>query len=329
MGFLKTLLTGKEETEEEKKQNEARRNFDVLKYDGLSALNMGKVDYAEKCFEKALEIADDAEVRQSLARICLSRNDFDGAISNLEALCNLEPDSADHHVSLAGVCIQAGKLDMADSECRKALQLSPNLAMPHYILAEKADKQENYIEAIVQLTQAIALKADYYDAYLLRGQVLCRMMQFSEAEKDVDVLMLHGGEESEDVIRLKACVCAHTGRETEASELLEKAISLNPFEPEIYVGLSNVYLKLNDKDKAIKVLEDGMEQIPDSPLLYRARGAVRLENGDKEGAMADVKKALELAPDEEKKLSGKFSNIEEKFVEAYNQLNPYQFKIWI
>lgn len=329
MGFLKTLLTGKEETEEEKKRNEEHRNFDVFKYDGLSALNMGKVDYAEKCFEKALEISDDVEIRQSLARICLSRNDFDGAEANLEALCNLEPDTPGFHISLAEVCIQAGKLDKADSECRKALELSPDLAMPHYILAEKADKQGNYLEAVVQLTQAISLKSDYDEAYLLRGQVLCRMMQFCEAEKDADVLIRHGGDDSEEVIRLKACICAHTGREVEASELLEKAISLNPFEPEIYVGLSNVYLKLNDKDKAIKVLEEGMEQIPESPLLYRARGAVRLDNGDKEGAMADVKKALELAPDEEKKLSGKFSNIEEKFVEAYNQLNPYQFKIWI
>lgn len=329
MGFLKTLLTGKEETEEEKKRNEEHRNFDVFKYDGLSALNMGKVDYAEKCFEKALEISDDVEIRQSLARICLSRNDFDGAEANLEALCNLEPDTPGFHISLAEVCIQAGKLDKADSECRKALELSPDLAMPHYILAEKADKQGNYLEAVVQLTQAISLKSDYDEAYLLRGQVLCRMMQFGEAEKDADVLIQHGGDDSEEVIRLKACICAHTGREVEASELLEKAISLNPFEPEIYVGLSNVYLKLNDKDKAIKVLEEGMEQIPESPLLYRARGAVRLDNGDKEGAMADVKKALELAPDEEKKLSGKFSNIEEKFVEAYNQLNPYQFKIWI
>lgn len=329
MGFLKTLLTGKEESDEEKKQNENRRNFDVFKYDGLSALNMGKVDYAEKCFEKALEITDDAEIRQAIARICLSKNDFDGAISNLEALCNLEPDTPGYHISLADVCIQAGKFDMADSECRKALQLSPDLAMPHYLLAEKANKQENYLEAVVQLTQAISLKDDYFEAYLLRGQVLCRMMQFGEAEKDADVLMQHNGDESEEVLRLKSCVCAHTGRESEAAELLEKAISLNPFEPEIYVGLSNIYLKLNDKDKALQTLEEGMEQNTDSPLLYRARGAVRLESGDKKGAMEDVKKALELAPEEEKNLSGKFSNIEEKFVEAYNQLNPYQFKIWI
>ena len=151
----------------------------------------------------------------------MSKNDFDGAISNLEALCNLEPDTPGYHISLADVCIQAGKFDMADSECRKALQLSPDLAMPHYLLAEKANKQENYLEAVVQLTQAISLKDDYFEAYLLRGQVLCRMMQFGEAEKDADVLMQHNGDESEEVLRLKSCVCAHTGRESEAAELLE------------------------------------------------------------------------------------------------------------
>ena len=54
-----------------------------------------------------------------------------------------------------------------------------------------------------------------------------------------------------------------------------------------------------------------------------------IEIEDHGKGMEDVKKALELAPEEEKNLSGKFSNIEEKFIEAYNQLNPYQFKIWI
>ena len=49
MGLFSSLFGGNKKTEEEK-------NFDILKYDGIRAMRIGKLAYALKCFEEATAI---------------------------------------------------------------------------------------------------------------------------------------------------------------------------------------------------------------------------------------------------------------------------------
>ena len=62
MGFWNSLFGGETNPEEEKRAAD-ERNFDLLKYDGVKAMRIGQYEYAVKCFEKALETKEDAEVR--------------------------------------------------------------------------------------------------------------------------------------------------------------------------------------------------------------------------------------------------------------------------
>ena len=50
--FLKSLFFGETDESEETKLN---RNFDVLKYDGIKALKIGKYTYAIRCFNEAMK----------------------------------------------------------------------------------------------------------------------------------------------------------------------------------------------------------------------------------------------------------------------------------
>ena len=43
MGIFSSIFGGSKKTEEEK-------NFDILKYDGIRAMRIGKLTYALKCF---------------------------------------------------------------------------------------------------------------------------------------------------------------------------------------------------------------------------------------------------------------------------------------
>ena len=62
MGILSSLFSSsnKEETADDK-QKEDIKNFDILKYDGIKALNMRKPDYAIRFLNEALKIQDDFE----------------------------------------------------------------------------------------------------------------------------------------------------------------------------------------------------------------------------------------------------------------------------
>ena len=59
--FFKSFFSGKTENPEEEKQKNAKKNFEIFKYDGLRAQRMGRPDYAIKCFNEALAIEEDFE----------------------------------------------------------------------------------------------------------------------------------------------------------------------------------------------------------------------------------------------------------------------------
>ena len=66
MGLFKSLFGGNNTPETEKEKND-KKNFEILKYDGIRAQRMGKLPYAIKCFEEAVAINDELETLSLLA----------------------------------------------------------------------------------------------------------------------------------------------------------------------------------------------------------------------------------------------------------------------
>ena len=62
MGIFSSLFGGNKTPEENKE-----KNFDILKYDGIRAMRIGKLTYALKCFEEATAIKEDLETMQHQA----------------------------------------------------------------------------------------------------------------------------------------------------------------------------------------------------------------------------------------------------------------------
>jgi tetratricopeptide (TPR) repeat protein len=71
MGLFTSLFGGKKDSENEKEKND-KKNFDILKYDGIRAMRIGKLTYAIKCLEEATAIQDEMETLQHLAN-CYAR----------------------------------------------------------------------------------------------------------------------------------------------------------------------------------------------------------------------------------------------------------------
>ena len=88
MNIFKSLFGGNG-SKENNKELDKNKDFDILKYDGIRALHINKVDYAIRCFEKALEIKDDVETMEFLAHAYIAVNDHKAAIDILEKECAL------------------------------------------------------------------------------------------------------------------------------------------------------------------------------------------------------------------------------------------------
>ena len=64
MGLFSSLFGGKK-SEEDQQAKQEKKNFDILKYDGIRARNMRQYAYAVKCLEQAISIKEDVLFRSA------------------------------------------------------------------------------------------------------------------------------------------------------------------------------------------------------------------------------------------------------------------------
>ena len=293
MGFFKSLFGGASESPEEKKKEEESKNFDVLKYDGVRALNQGQAAYAVRCFQHALELRDDLETRDYLSLALVRTGDLLPAYEQLQKLAEAQPDNQQILMRMAEVAYMMEDYGALSAACEKALLIDGENPVVHYLYARGCAGQGDDVNAIAMLTKAITLNADYAEAYLMRGETLLRMGDVAGADEDTQWLIDHLTE-NEDVLLLKARVEEAKGNADEALLIYNKGIELNP---------CNV-------------------------AAFRVRGALSLAQGDKQGAEDDMRTVLELNPHEADGVNGQYTaegteDIAQKVQQAYRNNNPF------
>ena len=121
-------------------------------------------------------------------------------------------------------------------------------------------------DAIQNFSKAIQIKPKYRDAFLVRG--IARKMKHEYKE---------------------------------ASEDLEKAISLDPDNDDAYISLAEVKYHLTDYTKADFYYSEYLKKHPNDYGTYSDRGYVRMERLYLKEAIEDYTKAIELNPNEQYK----------------------------
>lgn len=308
MGLLKSLF-GRHSDPEAEKEKSNRKNFEVLKFDGMRALRMGKLNYAIKCLEEANAIKNDIEASALLVQAYTQANRLDDARAILERIAEKAPNEASTFLSIAGICYMQEDYEGTINACKKALALDNKDPQTYYLAAKANVKMKDELNAIAMLTKAIVLREDYTEAYLLRAKVLWGMHQAKDAAEDIQKL-LELNPEDEQALLLKGEILVATGKLQEAQECFSQVLSLNPFNEEGYLLLGNLHLANKDFDKAIEVYDEAVEINPTFAKAYHERGRAKLLKGDKDGSVEDMKKAIELAPEGEAAISGQYNNYE-------------------
>lgn len=290
MGIWKALFGGADENLEEEKKGKEDSQFDLFKYDGVRALRIGQTEYAVKCFEKALELREDLEVRDYLAQALMRGGNLEESLEHYQKLAEAQPANAAVKVQMAHVAYMLEDYDRMATWAEQAVEADGELARAHFVLAQARIGQGDLINGIAQLTQAVALDETQGEARLLRGQTLLGMGDVKGAEEDADFLAERLAD-NEDVLLLKARVEVAKGNRQEAIHIYNKVTEVNPF--------------------AIDA--------------YRERGRLYFEEGDTKHAKEDADKLLELDPQAMADVSGDYSaeGIEQKVKQAYSAINPF------
>lgn len=298
--------------------------FDTYVHDGLRAMRMGELPFAERCFRAALDEREDVRTEGYLAEVLMHMQRAEDALIPLRKLCAADKQNTEAMLALAECLTQTQQFDELAETVRILDSLLPDDSRVKYAQARAAAGKGDFFTAIAMLTQAIQNTPDYEPARLERAHILLKMGQGAEALEDAEALTKNAPE-NEEYVTLRACALSLSGRNEEAISAYGEALSLNPFLERNILALASLYDISGQTDKAIDLLDEAIGNLPDFAEAYRMRGGIRHRLHDEQGAMDDLKKAINLRPEEIGQIDGEFSNMTNKMQNYLKQLNPYGF----
>lgn len=313
--FFTSLFAGKKEkTAEDSKVKYEQKNFDVLKYDGIRAQQIGKTDYAIRCYIEALRLETDLETMNYLVGAYTQKGLLDEAIDTASRMIEINPDHPETLLTRARLYYMSEKYAESFSDCQAAIALKADNHPAYFLMAKGKKASGNALGAIADLTKAISLKNDFTEAYLLRAGVLHTLQQEKEALVDVEKAISLFPEE-ENAFLLKGEIKERMGETEDALANYRQVIDLNPFNEKAYLQIGQLYINREKYDEAISFFDEAIEIKEDFAQAYSERGRAKYLKGDKKASAEDMKKALELNPhgEEARKFEGEIKNFGEMY----------------
>ena len=299
-------------------------NYAILHDDGIRAMKMGEVRYAEKCFAQALALQDDLQMVKLLAEARIRLQDFEGALPLLERVAEAEPENADVYLILAQTYGILGQYEKMEDVANQLLGSYPENPHVLYLYGEACHYLGENSPAITYLSKALELQPRYSAPRLLRAQIFVSKSEYNKALEDANVLTELDAE-NEDFLLLKADALAGNGQAEAAEAAYESLLALNPFCQEGVLHCADFYRRTARYEKALQVCNEAIELEPDFALAYRLRSDIKKDMNDEEGAAEDLRKSLDLQPEEGASADGEFTTVENKMAERYRNMNPYGF----
>ena len=263
MGFFKSLFGGQQDSPEEQKQEKDARDFDVLKFDGVKAMRINQMEHAVRCFETALTMKEDLEVRDYLSQALIQNNQLSEALGQLDILSRSEPDNTDILLRMANVCFLQEDYDHMSDVCRQILQHDDSMPLALMMMARAQNGLGNIDEAVAALTKAVTDDEDFGDARLLRADILLKAKRFDEAKADAEWLLERAGEH-EDVLMLMARLEHEMGNDDDALQYYNKVMDVNPFLADAYRERANIRLTLGDTEGYEEDMKQARDIVPDN-----------------------------------------------------------------
>ena len=161
----------KEHTEETTQAKNEEKNFDILKYDGVRAHQMGKLGYAIKCYTEALAIKSDPETMNFLITAYTAKGEVAKAEQVVNQLVELDPTSVEYRLARVHILFMCGKEAEVVTDCDYIIAQDPENALAYFMRGKAKQTLGGRLNAVADLTKAITLQPNFGSAYLLRAEL--------------------------------------------------------------------------------------------------------------------------------------------------------------
>ncbi len=156
--------------------------------------------------------------------------------------------------------LELGKLDVAEDHFLRAIELEPKSTKSYLRLAQIASARGNFAEAELWLRKGIDIHPD-------------RRLREELAE-----------------------VLLHTGRPTEAVDILTELSETSASDALAFYNLGQALLATGDIARALEKLGDAARRAPDDADVHQALGNALARNGEHEAAVVEFRHAVDILP---------------------------------
>jgi len=197
-------------------------------------------------------------------------------------------------------CAQ-GKFAEAEPLAREGVRYEPGVANSHAVLARALNGLLGFKEAEQQARQALALpeatktpssRAEQHNAL---AYALSTQLRLSEAEAEFKAAIQADPNYPAPYVAYGGMLNV-LGRYSEAAQMLENAVRLDPLDLVAKIGLVVADTNLNRFEEAIKLTDELATKLPADPNVPVLLGNIYLKQGKAAEAEAEARKAAKMNP---------------------------------
>ena len=264
----------------------------------------GDADLAEQMQRlQALGYVEESspEIHNNLGRLKLGRGRVDEAQREFEKALELDPNNAAALLNLGMIRRLEGRIAEAEHYAKRALQVDPNSINALAQLAELKRDQNDLDESIRLYGEAMAIDDSQPFLFLGLGDSLQRAGRYDEAERAFRSVLELDPDSFEAHYNLGV---THLQRDRldEAVESFDKALRLDPDHPAAALALNNlgdIHLRRGEVEPAVESFRRAVEASPGHLESQFNLGSLYLSQGKLDEAIELLERAAQLQPDHE------------------------------
>ncbi|MDQ2777418.1 MAG: tetratricopeptide repeat protein [Acidobacteriota bacterium] len=312
-------------------QREQPGNAIIQNLTGIALTQLGRIAEANDHYREAIHLAPKlAAAHKTLGFNLLSQKQYEAAKSEFNLALTLDPADTFSPYYLGMTLLATGQDRLAVEQLKNSEPLllkDPDTALLFVHACVNLKDFDSAISLLNQLQNGCRLNVKQaYDAALLMSsksqsaqavQLFRYLMQGDPARwsnqynlalallddhrprEAVPLLQRLGQERSDDanIFRLLGAALESAGDPSHALEAYDRALQLDPENPDRYLDYSRLLLDLDKFDESARLVQDGIAKVNDSYALQMRLGSVQMSEGKLSEARVSFGKALEQHPE--------------------------------